>query len=408
MRSPTEARRRTCGLLWLVVAAACGGDSAEPPPPPRIVVTPGSVEAHTSGQTFQFSARVIDSRGNAVSGATVAWTSSSDSVATVSPSGLATVVGQGRATITARVETASGSASIVADLKPGALIKVSGDGQTVPALTQAPEDPTVRVVDAAGLPLSGQLVEFEIVSRHERGSASPRSTRTNDAGRSVDTVDLGPRIRRRARHARLHGHLLRGLPSPRDDAPADDLVDEPATRAGDRALRRSSRSRRGRAAPRVVRPVGGLARRDGPRFGRRLDGRRGRRGIKRVRRGRQGRRGHGGDAPDELAILSRAPFARSGRVHRPRSAPIRCMSAVHPGRKSRRPLSRHFGAHRLESGPGVGGGRSGDIGTLAGHAVQHGSFAQGQFRELAPPPTTSSAAFLRTSDRDCTTRSAPA
>ena len=192
MRSPTEARRRTCGLLWLVVAAACGGDSAEPPPPPpRIVVTPGSVEAHTSGQTFQFSARVIDSRGNAVSGATVAWTSSSDSVATVSPSGLATVVGQGRATITARVETASGSASIVADLKPGALIKVSGDGQTVPALTQAPEDPTVRVVDAAGLPLSGQLVEFEIVSRHERGSASPRSTRTNDAGEASTRWTLG-------------------------------------------------------------------------------------------------------------------------------------------------------------------------------------------------------------------------
>lgn len=196
----TAGARRSCSgriaaLLGLLVAAACGGDSASPPPPPpRVIVTPGSVEAHTSGQTFQFSARVVGSDGNPVTGATVAWASSAEAVATVSQTGLATVVGQGRATISARVESASGSATVVADLKPAELIKVAGDRQTAPALTQLPIAPTVRVVDAAGLPLSGRLVEFELFDNHERASVSPRSARTNDAGEASTqwTLGLGP------------------------------------------------------------------------------------------------------------------------------------------------------------------------------------------------------------------------
>ncbi len=191
MHWPIEPRRRLAGTLSLLLVAACGGDSSPPPPPPRIIVTPLSVEAHTSGQTFQFSARVVDDQGNPVTGATVAWSSSAEAVATVSQSGLATVAGQGRATITARVETASGTATVVADLKPAALIKVSGDNQTVPALTQAPENPTVRVTDAAGLPLSGQAVEFEVFDIDERASVSPRSTRTNDQGEASTQWTLG-------------------------------------------------------------------------------------------------------------------------------------------------------------------------------------------------------------------------
>lgn len=175
----------------LLFAAACGGDGGgtPPPTPARVVVTPATVEAHTSGQTFQFSARVVGSDGNPMPGVPVTWTSSDEDVATVSQSGLATVAGQGRADVRATAESASGRASVVADLQPAEIVKVSGDDQTAPALTQAPEEAVVRVTDGAGLPLSGVRVEWEAFA--ERGRADPPVTRTNDSGEASTRWTLG-------------------------------------------------------------------------------------------------------------------------------------------------------------------------------------------------------------------------
>jgi hypothetical protein len=64
------------------------------------------------GLTLQLTATPTDGAGNPLQGRLVTWASSSPSVATVSPSGLATGVAQGSATITATSEGKSGSAPV--------------------------------------------------------------------------------------------------------------------------------------------------------------------------------------------------------------------------------------------------------------------------------------------------------
>lgn len=194
MHGPADRPGRSRRLLPLgpvlaAVLAACGGDSVAPPVPARVSVTPASVEARTSGETFQFSARVLDSQGNPMPNAPVTWSSNDQAVATVSPSGLATVVGQGRTQIRATAASASGQATVSAELEPAELLKVSGDKQTVPGLTRTPEDPVVRVTDAAGLPLSDVRVEFEVFA--DRASVSPAVVRTDDAGEARTEWTIG-------------------------------------------------------------------------------------------------------------------------------------------------------------------------------------------------------------------------
>lgn len=90
--------------LLALTAAACGGDSPDPvgpgPTVATVAITPngGTIAPQ---QTLQLTATPRDARGGTVAGASVTWSSSASSVATVSGSGLVTGVGPGEATITA-------------------------------------------------------------------------------------------------------------------------------------------------------------------------------------------------------------------------------------------------------------------------------------------------------------------
>ena len=64
------------------------------------------------GATVQLSAEVRDQNARVMAGATVTWTSSASSVATVDAAGLVRAVGNGTATITASAGSASGSAAV--------------------------------------------------------------------------------------------------------------------------------------------------------------------------------------------------------------------------------------------------------------------------------------------------------
>ena len=64
------------------------------------------------GATVQLSAEVRDQNATVIAGATVTWTSSAISVATVDMSGLVTAAGNGTATITESAGSASGSAVV--------------------------------------------------------------------------------------------------------------------------------------------------------------------------------------------------------------------------------------------------------------------------------------------------------
>src|SRR5690606_28379132 len=75
-----------------------------------VAVSPGSVSL-TVGGTRQFSATARDASGGTVAG-TATWSSSNQSVATVSSSGLVTARAAGSATISATVEGRTGSGSL--------------------------------------------------------------------------------------------------------------------------------------------------------------------------------------------------------------------------------------------------------------------------------------------------------
>jgi outer membrane protein OmpA-like peptidoglycan-associated protein len=77
-----------------------------------IAVTPATPTLTSLRQTQQLAATARDQRGNPMSGKVFRWTSSNPAVATVSPTGMVTAVGDGNATITATSETKSGTANI--------------------------------------------------------------------------------------------------------------------------------------------------------------------------------------------------------------------------------------------------------------------------------------------------------
>ena len=98
---------------------SCGDGTTEPAPPTpsaplptTVTVSPETVGLAALGATTQLSAQVFDQNGGVMTGQTVAWSSSSDAVATVAGSGLVTSVGNGTATITATAGAASGTATV--------------------------------------------------------------------------------------------------------------------------------------------------------------------------------------------------------------------------------------------------------------------------------------------------------
>ena len=112
----------TCLALLLALAACGGGDGgggsqqptapepAGPVPVASVVVSPSSTTLEI-GQTAQLTATVTDAGGNLLSGRTIAWSSSSQAVATVGAAGLVTAVGPGVTTLTATSEGRSGTAA---------------------------------------------------------------------------------------------------------------------------------------------------------------------------------------------------------------------------------------------------------------------------------------------------------
>ena len=183
---------RLSSVGTLVVAglfAGCGS-TTEPRVPSEIVVSPSLQTAQTVGETVQFSAVVEDANGNALSGYTVTWSSVDLSVATVDADGLATVTGPGQTEIQASAEGVTGSGTLSVELVPAEVNRVQGDGQTAPAFSILPTDPTVRVLDASGNAIPGATVSFSVVSGG--GVVSPTSASTDAGGEAATQWTLGP------------------------------------------------------------------------------------------------------------------------------------------------------------------------------------------------------------------------
>ena len=129
---------RLSAVLAVVASAeGCGdGDSATAPPTPEparpttVTVSPATNELTALGATVQLSAEVHDQNARVMAGATMTWTSSASSVATVNASGLVTAAGNGTATITSSAGSASGSA-VVTVIQSVVSVEVSPSSETI-------------------------------------------------------------------------------------------------------------------------------------------------------------------------------------------------------------------------------------------------------------------------------------
>ena len=118
--APSEARTYYYGACVDAVAeesdttdncsASVQVDVEEPPDPvvQSVEVTPDEVTFASLGDTATLTARVLDTRGNEMSGETVSWSSNFPDVATVDAQGVVTTVANGRATMTASASGVSG------------------------------------------------------------------------------------------------------------------------------------------------------------------------------------------------------------------------------------------------------------------------------------------------------------
>ena len=129
-------RPRGLAALPIVLLCACSGGSSDPgeppgapstgpspdPPPPvatSLAVSPDSAQLEAPGATIQFTAEVRDRDGNAMTGATVTWSSDAPDVATVDATGLVTAVGVGTATVTVSTGELSASATVTVERVSG-------------------------------------------------------------------------------------------------------------------------------------------------------------------------------------------------------------------------------------------------------------------------------------------------
>lgn len=188
-------------LLLVAVLAACEA----PPVPATIEIGPGIGRADAVGAKVQFTAEVRDDRGDPIPGAEVAWSVRGRDVASISESGLATVVGQGEADIMASYQSVTGRAKLIVELRVAGVIIVSGDGQTGSALRALADRPTIFVHGPSGTPIVGAEVEF---APSDDGAALPSKTTTDDDGEASTTWILGLPTGPQSLRTRVDSHTL--------------------------------------------------------------------------------------------------------------------------------------------------------------------------------------------------------
>jgi hypothetical protein len=197
---PSWSMRFRLPLLCLAIAASsisCGG-GAEPTKPPPVVITPvvtavGVViplpqpEIATS-QTV--TADVRDQSGVAITGKTVAWSSSNNAVATIDASAKLTAVSAGVSTITATVDGKSGSAIVtVIGPKVASVAIAPPTGTLLPGMTIAL---VATLKDQTGAVLTGRTITWQSsVTRVAVIDANGNLTATSGGTTTVSATSEG-------------------------------------------------------------------------------------------------------------------------------------------------------------------------------------------------------------------------
>ena len=194
-------------LSAVLLLAACGDGTTAPPTPVATSITLSATTLSFSslGETSQLSATVKDQTGATMSGASVSWSSSSASVATVSSTGLVTSVADGTATITATSGSANGTAAVTVQVP--ASLELSDTLLSFSALADTTQL-TATVKNAAGSTISGATVSWAssdttvatvssagLVTSVGNGTATVTATSGSASGTAEITVNhVGPTL----------------------------------------------------------------------------------------------------------------------------------------------------------------------------------------------------------------------
>ncbi len=172
-----------------VVPACSSGTTPTAPTPAQVLVTPPTAQLDVAGASQQFTAQVLDSDGQTITGTAVSWSSTSTTVATVSSGGLATAVSSGTSMIRATAGAVSGTATLTVTLAPAAIANVRGNNQSAEAGLAVEVAPTVEVQDVGGNGVPDVVVGFDVTAGG--GAVSAQSVTTDDDGRASVSWTLG-------------------------------------------------------------------------------------------------------------------------------------------------------------------------------------------------------------------------
>ena len=167
-------------------------------------VTPPSASLQ-QGAGQQFSAQALDAQGNILAGRIITWSSSDNTVATVSSSGLVVGISAGTATITAGSGGATGTASVTITPVNVASVSILPASATVQVASTQPL--SVVLADASGNPISpvGRVITWSsnntpvatvdasgVVTGVSAGSATISASNSGKTGTAAITVTNVP------------------------------------------------------------------------------------------------------------------------------------------------------------------------------------------------------------------------
>ncbi len=161
------------------------GESISVPPMAADVLVDLPSATLPAGGTATASAAVVDQNGQPMAGASVAWSSSDESVATVDANGVVTAVAPGTATITAASGGVSGSVSITVSNPTPAAASVTVTAPTTSLSAGGTTVASAAVADQFGQPMAGAAVTW---------SSSDESVATVDANGVVTAVAPGTAV----------------------------------------------------------------------------------------------------------------------------------------------------------------------------------------------------------------------
>jgi trimeric autotransporter adhesin len=173
-----------------------------PAPVATVTVTPPTASLSV-GQTTPLTAELRDESGTVLTGRTIAWSTSSASVATVSQTGVVTATGAGTATITATSEGKTGTATVTVTAVPVATVTVAPT--SLPLQVGQTGTLTATTRDASNNVLTGRTIAWSssntnvatvsdagVVTAVAPGSATITATSEGKSGTATVSVTAVP------------------------------------------------------------------------------------------------------------------------------------------------------------------------------------------------------------------------